>query len=188
MEQIGLIVLVPLNHPMTESGLIECDGRSLSISEYSDLYTVIGNKYGADEETFNVPQIESADGIKYGIVFTVIAAPPYIPGDEVYTNPDSSAAISAIVKNATEFGQGLINRFTLENIGMGVTQAGKTYALTMFCHKLIHFLSVGSLYAALQEAAILLADTSQAKTDLSPFLTNNRLNEYKEHIEDYLGM
>jgi hypothetical protein len=96
--------------------------------------------------------------------------------------------IKAIVENAKVFGNVLIGKFTIENISMGITQAGKTYDLTMYCHKLIHFIEKGSLYAALQELDILLADTSQTKTDLSPFVTNDRLTIYKEEIETYLGV
>ena len=40
------------------SGWIPCDGRSLQIHEYNDLYTVIETIYGGDgERTFNVPNI-----------------------------------------------------------------------------------------------------------------------------------
>jgi hypothetical protein len=71
---------------------------------------------------------------------------------------------------------------------MGITQVGKTRALIIYCHRLLHFIETGSLYAALDELEVLLADTSQSKTDLSPFVTNDRLNAAKAALRSYLGL
>ena len=38
-------------------GFLLCDGDSYKVSEYPDLYAVIGNAYGGDTENFNVPNL-----------------------------------------------------------------------------------------------------------------------------------
>ena len=51
---IGSVIMVP--HSLTPSGFVLCDGRSLSRTTYSVLYSLIGVKYGsANSSSFNVP-------------------------------------------------------------------------------------------------------------------------------------
>jgi hypothetical protein len=186
MEKVGAVLCVN----ETSSTLLECDGRTLLIEDYSDLFEKIGTRYGGDGEVdFKIPLIESGiDNLKFVILTQDEVGPVREPEEEVFEDPDSTAQISNIVNNARNFGTQLMNKFTLENITMGITQVGKTYALTMYCHKLVHFLSIGSLYAGLEEVNNLIADNSQTKTDLNPFITNDRLTVYKKHIETYLGI
>ena len=39
-------------------GFLACDGASYKVSDYPDLYAVIGNTYGGDTENFNVPTVQ----------------------------------------------------------------------------------------------------------------------------------
>jgi len=96
--------------------------------------------------------------------------------------------LESVIEKATLFGNKLIEEASNRNIQLGITQAGKTEAVMNFCHKLIHCLLVGSLYAALSELDALIADTSQTKTDLAPFITNDILNDFKNKILKYLGL
>lgn len=49
-------------------GWIACDGRFLPISSYHELYGVIGTRFGASEDGFAVPALESrAPGLTYMI-------------------------------------------------------------------------------------------------------------------------
>ncbi len=65
---IGQISLFPFNS--APEGWMECDGRSLSVSEYTQLYASIGNAFGGNYVSFNLPDLsESAPitGTKYYI-------------------------------------------------------------------------------------------------------------------------
>ena len=39
------------------NGYLLCDGKSYAVSDYEDLYAVIGNTYGGDSTNFNVPNL-----------------------------------------------------------------------------------------------------------------------------------
>lgn len=104
-----------------------------------------------------------------------------------YATP-TAVIISKAIDRARVFGKSLTERFSVENVAMGITQAGKTRSLVLYCQSLLLLLETGSLYAAIDELNVLLADTSQAKADLSPFITNDRLNAAKNEILAYLGL
>lgn len=42
------------------NGYLLCDGASYKVTDYPDLYAVIGNTYGGDTENFNVPNLVDA--------------------------------------------------------------------------------------------------------------------------------
>lgn len=102
--------------------------------------------------------------------------------------PTLNTIVNNSIGNASDFGQNLIRQASIQNVLTGITQAGKTRDFTLYCHRLIHFLETGSLYGALDELNVLLADTSDAKTSLYPFLTDAKLNDYKTKILVYLGL
>lgn len=62
---ISIPNIVPLGTIVIYAGSINsipsqwnlCDGRSLSSSTYSELYTLMGNKYGGDSSNFNLPDL-----------------------------------------------------------------------------------------------------------------------------------
>lgn len=50
----GLPGRIPLNY-------IPCDGRPLEVKQYVKLYSVIGNQWGGDGKTFNLPDLRQRD-------------------------------------------------------------------------------------------------------------------------------
>ena len=56
---IGEIIMWP-NGQQVPDNFLSCDGRSLSQTTYSDLYSVIGTKYGGDATNFNLPNLNSS--------------------------------------------------------------------------------------------------------------------------------
>jgi hypothetical protein len=100
--------------------------------------------------------------------------------------PTSTEIVNGIVERAKVFGDSIAKEFKTENVLMGITQAGKTVAVTKYMHWIEHHTLAGSLYAALEEIA-----TKQAEglpSDLSPFVTDERLTAFKNKIKVYLGI
>lgn len=89
------------------------------------------------------------------------------------------------IKAATSFGDALLNEFTIENVMLGITQAGKTRAISNYCHKLAHYISTGSLYAAIEQIDEMLG--LGLDPTLEPFVTEARLLEYKAKIQAFLA-
>lgn len=102
------------------------------------------------------------------------------------TSEEQLENIKNLVKQAMTFGQGLIITFAAENVAMGITQANKTRQVATYLSNLQVFLNSGSLYGALQEIDDII--TAGIPENLSPYVTEERLLEYKEIIEDYLGI
>jgi hypothetical protein len=99
---------------------------------------------------------------------------------------DQISHVNSIIADARSFGYQLILKFAKDNILMGITQTGKTATIAMYLHKLEHFLTTGSLYAAISEIDNILAD--EDKQHLEPFVANERLQAYKDEILQYLGL
>jgi hypothetical protein len=100
--------------------------------------------------------------------------------------PTMEEIVGKKIVDAQTFGQALLKEFATENVLMGITEAGKTIQVTDYLHKLSHYIMTGSLYAALTEIDVIISDTN--KSDLDPFVTNDRMNIYKEKIQRYLGL
>jgi microcystin-dependent protein len=47
----------PTTQPIESFGWMLCDGSSLNTSEYPELYVVLGNLYGGNDTTFNLPDL-----------------------------------------------------------------------------------------------------------------------------------
>lgn len=99
-------------------------------------------------------------------------------------NPTLAEIVAGKIEDAQLFGNELLNKFATENVLLGITQAGKTIEVTNYLHKLSHYVMTGSLYAALIEIATIIQD--QNKSNLAPFITNDRMIEYKHIIQTYL--
>lgn len=54
LQMVGEIVTLPFNNLKNKKVLI-CDGRAVSKNKYPDLYEFLGDYYGEDETTFNLP-------------------------------------------------------------------------------------------------------------------------------------
>lgn len=78
--------------------------------------------------------------------------------------------------------------FSAENIILGIVASGKTLALMDYLLRLQQILQTGSLYVAISQLDLYIADSSSEKTLLDPFITNTRLSDYKHRIQDYLGI
>lgn len=39
-------------------GWMACDGRLLATAKYPELYAAIGNRYGGNDESFNIPDLQ----------------------------------------------------------------------------------------------------------------------------------
>jgi hypothetical protein len=108
------------------------------------------------------------------------------PADIV--EPSSQLPLEAVVKqsiiNAINFGQNLIVEFATENVLMGITQAGKTKEVSDYLIDVMRYLQSGSLYGVINEVDRLLAEG--VPSDLSPFITPNRLSQFKSRIVHYL--
>lgn len=107
-------------------------------------------------------------------------------GEQTPTQQEQLEHIKVIIKNAVDFGQGLIINFAAENVAMGITQAGKTRDVATYLAPLQVLLNGGSLYGAIDTINDLI--TAGIPSDLSPFVTETRLLEYREIIETYLGI
>jgi hypothetical protein len=100
-----------------------------------------------------------------------------IPADNI------EAITNSILIPAQNFGQGLKNSFASENIGMGITQAGKTKLVADLLRNVDYYLSSGSLYEAMFEIDRLVYDST-----FSPFITAARLLAFKNKIRRYCGL
>lgn len=106
------------------------------------------------------------------------------------TNHNSSIpvneVIEKVIKDATAFGLKLADEFKVENVLMGITQAGKTGSVTTYLHWVSHYCSEGSLYEAINEIDKKL--NAGIPADLAPFVTVERLTLFKAKLKAYLGI
>lgn len=105
---------------------------------------------------------------------------------EASFQPTLQEIIQGKVSSASTFGQNMIVSAAVENIALGITQAGKTKEVSDYCDGLQRYLQTGSLYAAIQEIDNLIAAVPPAS--LSPFITVERLNSYRAKITAFLGI
>lgn len=99
--------------------------------------------------------------------------------------PTINEIIASLLDSAVVFGEKMIKEATVGNMLLGITQAGKTAAVSDCLSKMQTYLKNGSLYAAIDEINHLLEDLD---ADLAPFITEARLIEYKQKIQTFLGM
>jgi hypothetical protein len=100
------------------------------------------------------------------------------------TAPPVSEVIDSLVAEAAAKGGELVKQFKRENVLMGINSQ-QTVDVTKKCHWMAHFLSDGSLKAAIIEMDILIG---QDLSTYSPFLTTARLTTYKHYVQEYLGV
>ena len=94
---LGQIGLFPYNSEPT--GWMECDGRALSVTEYMVLYSMIGNTFGGNDTSFNLPDLRAhvpLEGTKYYIAINNLIGmdSSYPLLGEVCLLPDSVAAVN----------------------------------------------------------------------------------------------
>lgn len=89
------------------------------------------------------------------------------------------------VSSAIKFGNDLIVNFASENVLMGITQAGKTKDVADYLADLMRYAQTGSLYEVINEVDRLIAEGLPA--DLEPFITETRMNVFRQQVVDYLS-
>jgi hypothetical protein len=97
---------------------------------------------------------------------------------------DATAAVREIIKNAILFGTDLMEKFAAENVMMGITQAGKTKVVADYFADVIRYTQTGSLYEVINEVDRLI--NAGIPSELSPFVTEARLNDFKSKVITYL--
>lgn len=109
-----------------------------------------------------------------------------------FENDSNHWKIKRTIRDAIDFGRGVIEDFATENVLMGITQEGLTgYALENSTF-LIHALNSGSLYEAYKCMTGLELDgvtpySNAIKTD-DKFFARDRLDNYAKRIAEYLGI
>lgn len=96
--------------------------------------------------------------------------------------------VSASIQNAQNFGAQLLLSFATTNVLNGITQAGLTIPVSDYLVNVYNYLSAGSLYATISAIETLIADTSETKAGLAPFITNDVLYTYLNKIQAYLNV
>lgn len=100
-------------------------------------------------------------------------------------SPSLREIISGKINEASSFGRALILDAAVENVEMGVTQAGKTMLVADYCADVQRYLESGSLYAAMAKIDLLIA--AGVPENLAPFITEARLQAYKTKIQEFLA-
>lgn len=94
----------------------------------------------------------------------------------------SAAQVEKIVRAAMAFGNELIVEFSTENIMLGITQDGMTKQVRQTMSEVISALITGSLYDAIDEVDAIPESAKDGK-----YITDERLQQYKAKIQEYLG-
>lgn len=100
-------------------------------------------------------------------------------------NPTTQDIVTAKINDAIVFGNQIIIQAAVENVLLGITQAGKTKEVSDFLDNLQMYLRSGSLYAAITEIDTLVA--GDIPSDITTWVNVDRLNQYKTQINTYLG-
>lgn len=107
----------------------------------------------------------------------------YIPYNNTFAVPPSNLPT---IKTDIDQGNYTILQYSLFNTGLGINAAGQTSAFLAYNANLFTYLSFGYLLDAIAEINTMIADTSDTKTNLSPFVDNDNLTIYKYQIQDWL--
>lgn len=126
-------------------------------------------------QTLNGVEVEGPEGLDQVYMQSIV---------DTHVHPAKSQVLP-VIKAARAFGETLMEDFATENVLMGITQAGKTGAVSDFLANIARNISTGSLYEVVKEIdrKILLGLPS----DLSPFITEARMILIKNKIMEYLS-
>lgn len=89
------------------------------------------------------------------------------------------------IKQAIAFGQQLMIEFSSQNVLMGITQQNKTKAVSDYLNEVQRYLLSGSLYEVVKEIDRL--QQAGIPENLAPFVTQERLNQFKQKILNFLN-
>jgi hypothetical protein len=107
-------------------------------------------------------------------------------GDISVLSNNNGKTVMQIIADAMVYGNLLIQTFASENVLMGITQAGKTKDVSDFFADTTRYAMTGSLYEVINEVNRL--KDAGLPSDLAPFVTEQRLNDFIAKVEDYLGI
>lgn len=115
----------------------------------------------------------------------------WIAALSVYALPPASnlpviQRVTSYIADARKFAISLADQFAAENSLLGIKQSGKTGAVMDYLHEMVHCILSGSLNEAIVVIDKFIADESEAKMNLAPFITNERLTLYKNKVQDWL--
>lgn len=113
------------------------------------------------------------------IALSQYSAPPSVP-------PPIISRVTSYISDARQFAISVADQFAAENSMLGIKQSGKTGAVMDYLHEMVHCVLSGSLNEAVLVLDRYIADQSDAKANLAPFITDARLTDYKNKIQDYL--
>ena len=123
-------------------GYLLCDGQSVAVADYPDLYAVIGNTYGGDAENFNVPDYRETVLVGVGENTTDIIASHDVYGLGEFKDDQMQSHTHTLSIPNSQYqytptaggGPGPISRYTAEtsnNSGRsGATTHGKQKGVT----------------------------------------------------------
>ena len=98
---------------------------------------------------------------------------------------DPLLVYKSIVRNAINFFNEELVKFSAENIIMGITVLNKTKDVADYLQSVMRYGQSGSLYEVVHEVDTLIA--AGIPGDLAPFVTDARLTALKNQILDYLA-
>lgn len=167
MEESALLAWIANNEETGSWGKKAQEGVLIkSLDAYDNSVKLNVRKNDSNEDICDLPQ-------EYEITISDITA-------EI-----TRKQVKEVVSKAMAFGQSLMEDFATDNILAGITQAGKTRAVSDFMLTMQSLLLSGSLYAAKDEIDAMIANGLPA--ELAPFITEAKLLEYKQKIIAYLA-
>lgn len=133
MEKIGTVLLAQNDEQLDpSSGLIECDGRSLLVEDYPELFAKIGTRYGGDGEVnFQIPNLDS-----YPKMIIVAKSDSENPPPDDPQEPDApEETISQKLDDRIKWGNNVIRQFRVFTMGIpddeGVAMLGNLMDVKM---------------------------------------------------------
>ncbi|RYG18974.1 MAG: hypothetical protein EON96_03880, partial [Caulobacteraceae bacterium] len=110
----------------TPNGYFDCDGRALSISQFPELFTVLGTTYGGDGvTTFNLPDLRGRSAIGAGGP-AAFALGQQIGGDSTITLANMPVNMGGSGQPVDNYGAGLVLNYLIRTEGLYPQQDGGT--------------------------------------------------------------
>ena len=142
-----------------------------------ELETLVG-----ELSSLTYDQIKVKDGKI--IINTTVAKTSFDPIVSAH-QPSAVNIYKSVVRSAIDFFEDLMVNYAAENITMGITVLNKTKEVADYLADVMRYGQSGSLYEVMHEIDTLIAAGIPA--DLSPFVTNARLTDFKNNVQDYLN-